>query len=246
MTHDWEQPQLWSEDRMISTDRLTEVFVDVADTLVANFDLVDFLHELTEHVAQVSDADAVGLVLADHRGQLQFMAASNESGKALELFQLQAEEGPCLDCFTMRTPVVNADLGNADDLWPRFAPQAREAGFQSVHAFPMRLRDDVIGALNIFGMRPLRFASDEVGVVQALADVATIALLQQRQLARAEALTEQLQGALNSRILIEQAKGALSQREQISPDEAFARMRAQARNERRLLHDVASEVLEPS
>ena len=131
---------------MISTERLTKVFVEVADTLVANFDLVDFLHDLTDHAATASGADAVGIVLADHNGVLQFMAASNQPGEALELFQLQAEEGPCLDCFRSRAPVVNADLGHAREVWPHFAPRASEAGFHSVHAFPMRLREDVIGA----------------------------------------------------------------------------------------------------
>jgi GAF domain-containing protein len=228
---------------MISTERLTEVFVQVADTLVANFDLVDFLHDLTDHAAGVSGADAAGIVLTDHNGHLQFMAASNDAGRALELFQLQAHEGPCLDCFRARTPVVNADLASASEQWPQFAPRATAAGFQSVHAFPMRLRDDAIGALNLFGARPLHFAADEVGVVQALADVATIAILQQRGLARAEILTEQLQGALNSRILIEQAKGALAQREQITPGEAFDRLRSKARSERRPLLEVASDVL---
>ena len=229
---------------MISTHRLTEVFVEVADTLVADFDLIDFLHDLTDHAADISGADAVGLVLADHRGQLQFMAASNDPGKALELFQLQAEEGPCLDCFRLHEPVVNADLGNAQTLWPTFAPRARGAGFQSVHAFPMRLRTEAIGALNLFSTSRLHFEPEEVRVVQSLADVATIAILQQRSIARAEALTEQLQGALNSRVVIEQAKGAVAQRDGISPEEAFVKLRGRARSERRRLLEVAAEALE--
>jgi len=229
---------------MISTLRLTEAFVEAADTLVADFDLVDFLHDLTDHAAAVSGADAVGLVLGDQRGVLEFMAASNDSGEALELFQLQAEEGPCLDCFRTHEPVINADLGNAEDLWPTFAPRARAAGFQSVHAFPMRLRSEVIGALNMFSTTRLNFETEEVRVVQSLADVATIAILQQRGIARAEALTEQLQGALNSRIVIEQAKGAVAQRDGITVDEAFAQMRRQARSEGRRLLDIAGEALQ--
>ena len=173
---------------MISTARLADVFVETADTLVNDFDLVDFLDRLTDHVAAVSGADAVGLVLADGHGALQFMAASNDAGKALELLQLQAIEGPCLDAFTTRQPVVNADLGSASDVWPDFAPRARAAGFVSVHAFPMRLRDDVIGALNLFGRGAVRFSADEVRVVQSLADVATIAILQERSIAQAGVL----------------------------------------------------------
>jgi len=228
---------------MISTERLADLFVEVADTLVADFDLVDFLVTLCEHANLVSSADAVGIVLTDHRGQLRFMASSNESGRDLELFQLQSEEGPCLDCVRTKEPVVNADLAQAGDLWPQFAPLAIGAGFQSVHAFPMRLRDEVIGALNLFSTHQMRLDPQEVRVVQSLADVATIAILQERSIARAEALTEQLQGALNSRIVIEQAKGALARMRGISVDEAFEVMRRQARSQRERLVDVASAVL---
>ena len=228
---------------MIDLTRLTEVFVQMADTLVADFDLIDFLHSLTDHAAAVSGAQAVGLVLADHRGTLQFMAASNESGAALELLQIQNAEGPCHDCYQTQTPVVNADLGHAEALWPMFAPRARAAGFQSVHAFPMRLRGEVIGALNIFGTAAVRFEDDEIRVVQALADIATIAIIQERSIARAETLTEQLQGALTTRIVLEQAKGALSRTLAVSVDEAFLIMRSRARSTQRRLADVAAEVL---
>ena len=229
---------------MISTARLADVFVETADTLVDDFDLVDFLDHLTDHAAAVSGADAVGLVLADAHGALQFMAASNDAGKALELFQLQASEGPCLDAFRTKQAVVNADLGHASDVWPTFAPQARAAGFVSVHAFPMRLREDVIGALNLFARSAVMFADDEVRVVQSLADIATIAILQERSIAHAEVLTAQLQGALNSRIVIEQAKGALSRMEGVSVDEAFVLLRESARSSRTRLVDVARTILD--
>ena len=228
---------------MISTERLTDVFVEVADTLVADFDLVAFLHNLADHAAAVSGADSVGLMLADHGGQLRFMAASNDQGAMLELFQLQVSEGPCLDCFTSGRPVVNEDLAGAGNRWPRFAPAAEAAGFHSVHAFPMRLRDDTIGALNLFSSADVAFANDDVRVVQALADIATIALLQERAISRADSLTEQLQGALNSRIVIEQAKGALAQQRGITPDAAFKLLRDIARSNQRRLVDVAQEVL---
>jgi GAF domain-containing protein len=228
---------------VISTERLADLFVEVADTLVADFDLVDFLVTLCQNANLVSSADAVGIVLTDHRGQLRFMASSNESGRELELFQLQAEEGPCLDCVRTKQPVINSDIGQAGAIWPKFAPLAMGAGFQSVHAFPMRLREEVIGALNLFSVRQMGLEPQEVRVVQSLADVATIAILQERSIARAEALTEQLQGALNSRIVIEQAKGALARIEGISVDEAFEVMRRQARSQRQRLVDVASAVL---
>lgn len=230
---------------MISTARLAEVLVEIADTMVVDFDLIDFLHDLTDHAAEISSAKAVGLVLADQTGNLRFMAASNEAGKALELLQLQNEEGPCLDCYLTKTPVVNADLAHAADRWPQFAPRAIEAGFESVHAFPMRLRHQVIGALNLFGGSDTRFDDAEVKLVQALADAATIAILQERGLARSELLTEQLQGALNSRVTIEQAKGALAQEEGISVDAAFTLLRQRARSTHRRIVDVATEVLTP-
>lgn len=229
---------------MISTEGLTNVFVEIADTLVVDFDIVDFLHRLTDHAAVVSGAEAVGLMLTDQRGELRYMAASNETGKMLELFQLQNAEGPCLDCYSTRQPVVNADLATATERWPKFAPAARAAGFRSVHAFPMRLRDSAIGALNLFGRADVEFQPEEVRVVQALADVATIALLQERAITRSEQLTEQLQGALNSRVVIEQAKGALAQLESISPSKAFEILRTQARSSQRRIADVAAEVLD--
>ena len=228
---------------MISMTDLSDFFVDVADTLVDEFDVVDFLASLTAKAAVVSGADAVGLVLSDHQDRVRFMAASNESGKMLELLQIQNEEGPCRDCLTTGAPVVNADLAHAEDRWPVFAPRAIEAGFQSVHAFPMRLRSEVIGALNLFGTQDARFDPDEVRVVQALADVATISILHERSLAQANVLTEQLQAALNNRVVIEQAKGAVARAEGVSIGEAFELLRSRARSSRKLLSDVARETL---
>lgn len=229
---------------MISATDLSDFFVEVADTLVDEFDLVDFLNHLTQKAAVVSGAEAVGLVLSDHAGRVRYMAASNESGKMLELLQIQNHQGPCLDSLATGRPVVNADLMGASDRWPRFAPLAIEAGFQSVHAFPMRSRSTVIGALNLFGTESSRFDADDVRVVQALADVATIAILHERLLSQAETLTEQLQGALNSRIVVEQAKGALAQAMGISPAEAFDLLRERARSSRRRIVQVAQDLLD--
>jgi GAF domain-containing protein len=228
---------------MISTERISDLFVEVADTLVDDFDVIDFLVTLCEHATLVSGADAVGIVLNDHRGDLRFMASSNEAGRELEMVQLEAGEGPCLDCVRDKKPVVIPVLEAAADRWPRFTPRALQAGFHSVHAFPMRLRAEVIGALNLFCLTRTTFDPQEVRVVQSLADVATIGILQERSITRAEALTEQLQGALNSRIAIEQAKGALARQEGITVDEAFERMRQRARSSRQRLVDVAAIVL---
>lgn len=227
----------------VSRERLAEVFVEMADTLVDEFDLIEFLEKVTTRTAELVDVAAVGLLLADHHGHLQLMAASDEATRLLELFQLQHHEGPCLDAFATRVPVVNADLGQAADRWPRFAPRATDVGFRSVHAIPLRWRSEVIGALNLFGTGTGALATGDVQVVQALADVATIGLLQERAIRRAEVLAEQLQAALNSRIVIEQAKGALSRIHGIGVDEAFARLRSYARSNNRRLSDLAHAVI---
>jgi transcriptional regulator with GAF, ATPase, and Fis domain len=223
----------------ISTQKLAEVFVQVADTLVDEFDLIEFLQMVTSQTSELVDARDAGLLLADHEGRLQLMAASDERTEMLELFQVQTVEGPCQDCFRQGTPVVNADLTEAADRWPKFAPRAVEAGFRSVHAFPLRLRRDVIGALNLFGTDVGQMEASDVQVVQALADVATIGLLQERAVRRGEVLSEQLQTALNSRIVIEQAKGALAQIHSITTDQAFDRLRSYSRRNNLRLGEVA-------
>ena len=228
---------------MISAQRLSRVFVEVADTLVADFDLIEFLHNLAEHTAAVSDAASVGLMLADEQGALHHMASSSESARHLELFQLQHSEGPCLECFRTGEPITIADLAAGDPRWPTFTSRAVGLGVRSVHAFPMRLRERVIGALNVFDEDPMPFRPEDVKVVQALADVATIAIIQERAIARAETVTEQLQAALNTRIVIEQAKGMLAQRHGVDVDTAFDRLRAHARRSRLRLADLAREIV---
>jgi GAF domain-containing protein len=227
----------------VSTERLAEVFVEVADTLVDDFDLIEFLRTVTIRAAELANVAAVGLLLADQHGQLQFMAASDEQTRLLELFQLQNHEGPCLDAFTTRTAIVNADLRRATPRWPVFAPHAARLGFRSVHAIPLRLRHHVIGAMNLFGTDTSGLHPDDVPIIQALADVATIGLLQEQTIHRAEILTEQLQGALNSRVILEQAKGALARTHSTDVDTAFTLLRTYARNHNHKLIDLAQTVL---
>jgi transcriptional regulator with GAF, ATPase, and Fis domain len=223
----------------VSAGRVAEIFVEVADTMVAEFDLVDFLQKVTTRSTELASADAAGLLLADARKRLQFMAASDERTHMLELFQLQADEGPCRDCFSQGVAVVADDLTSAGGQWPAFAPQATAAGFRSVHAFPLRLRREVIGVLGLFSADAGALAVPDVRIIQALADIATIGLLQERAIRRGEVLTEQLQGALNSRIVIEQAKGAIAQTHGITVDEAFELLRDHVRRNRLHLTEVA-------
>jgi GAF domain-containing protein len=227
----------------LAAERISEMFVEFADTLVEEFDLVEFLQMVTTRASELVGSAAAGLLLADPQGRLQFMAASDERTELLELFQVQSHEGPCQDCFRVGAPVVNADLREAADRWPLFAPRAVAAGFRSVHAFPMRLRREVIGALNMFGTDVGRMDPDDVRTVQALADVATIGLLQERAVQKGVVLSEQLQGALNSRVIIEQAKGAIAQMRSCTVDEAFTILRDYCRNNHLQLSAVAHQVI---
>ncbi len=227
----------------VAADRLATVFVEVADTLIDEFDVVDFLHMVTRRTVELADVTAAGLLLADHHGELQFVAASDERTELLELFQLQGHEGPCLDCHRTGSPVTYTDLTSATTAWPAFTRQALAAGFRSVHAVPLRLRQETIGALNLFGTTAGSLAPENGSIVQALADVATIALLQERAIGQREALAQQLQGALNSRVVIEQAKGVIAQTYGVSIDDAFVLLRDHARRSRRLLSDVAHLVV---
>lgn len=228
----------------ISTDRVARLFVEVADTLIDEFDLIEFFHMLTTRIADMLDASPVGLLIADQRGRLEYMAASDEHVEHLELFQAQNQEGPCLDAYREGLPVVNEDLREATGRWPNFAPRAVAAGFRSVHAFPLRLRADRIGALNVFSASVGgRLDSSDVQVVQAIADVASIGLLQERAIRRGELLTEQLQGALNSRIIVEQAKGAVAQARGLSVDEAFELIRTHSRNHNLRIVDIAQVIV---
>jgi transcriptional regulator with GAF, ATPase, and Fis domain len=223
---------------------LSDAFVELADTMVADFDVIDFLHLLTERSVQLLDASAAGVLLADPRGELRLVAASTEAVRVLELFQLQNDQGPCLDCFRTGQPVAAPDLTAAGQIWPQFAAAARQAGFAAVQALPMRLRDQVIGALNLFQATPGGLGHEDVRVGQALADVATIGLLQQRGARRSETLNEQLQGALNSRVVIEQAKGKLAERAGLDMDQAFTMLRAYARDHNLRLSDLAQAFID--
>jgi GAF domain-containing protein len=222
---------------------LADVFVELADTLVDEFDVIDFLHVLTERCVQLLGISAAGLLLTDGHDILHLVAASSERTRLLELFQLQTDQGPCVDCFRTGQPVSVADLPSAGR-WPRFTAAAAEVGFAAVHAVPMRLRDEVIGALNLFDTNPGALDESKLRVGQALADVATIGLLQQRAIRHRDVLTEQLQTALNSRILIEQAKGILAERLHLDVADAFVMLRGGARSQNRRLSELAQAIVD--
>jgi transcriptional regulator with GAF, ATPase, and Fis domain len=225
---------------------VAEAFVELADTLVDDFDLMDFLHRVTVRCADVLDVSAAGLLLTDQRGALRVVAASTEQTRLLELLQIQTDEGPCPECFHTGRPVAVADLRAAADRWPRFIAEARKIGFGSAHALPMRLRSDIIGALNLFHTQAGALPARTVHLGQALADVATIALLQARAIDHRDNLAEQLQTALNSRIIIEQAKGVIAERRQLDVDSSFDLLRTAARSSNRRLSDLARAIVDGS
>ncbi len=230
----------------MNDERLAQTFVELADTLVDEFDLVEFLHLLVDRCVELLDVTAAGLMLADSRGRLQVMASSTENIRLLELFQLQNDDGPCLDCFHTGEPVNHPDLASANDRWPRFAPAATQAGFRTVHALPMRLRAQVLGAFNLFHTNRHQLDRSVTRIGQAMVDVATIGLIQERSLRHHETVLAQLQTALNSRILIEQAKGVLAERRGINPSEAFSFLRDYARNHQQRLTELAAAVVDGS
>jgi GAF domain-containing protein len=223
---------------------LISTLVELADNLVDNFDVIDVLTVLSDRCVEAIDVDAAGVMLASPGGELQFVASSSESMRVLELFQIQADEGPCVDCFRDGHAIVNQSLEVPDARWPRFTPQAIAQGFRSVHCLPLRLRGRTIGALNLFRTEQGLFDADDVVVAQGLADVATIAILQHRTSLDARLLNDQLSNALNSRIIIEQAKGRVSQSTTCDMDQAFARLRMHARNHNLGLTDVARSVVD--
>jgi transcriptional regulator with GAF, ATPase, and Fis domain len=223
---------------------LAQTFVELADTLVADFDLIDFMSVLVERCAELLDSAEVGLALAAARGELRVMASSTERMRALELIEVQNDEGPCRDCLRSGEQILNQRLADSEDRWPRFTHEAQEAGFQMVHALPLRLRSDVIGAMNIFSPELRELSPEDVNLTQALADAATIGILQERAVKHGADLAGQLQGALNSRIVIEQAKGIVAERRQLDMDQAFALLRSHARSHRIQLSDVAHAIID--
>jgi GAF domain-containing protein len=225
---------------------LAGTLVQLADSLVADFDVVDLLTVLVDRSVEVLSVDAAGLMLAAPDGELRVMASSSETMRVLELFEVQSREGPCLDCYHSGESVINQDLSASHGRWPRFTTEALAAGFQSVHALPMRLRGAVIGALNLFSIQPGELDEADVVAGQALADVATIAILHHRAAAEAQILNEQLNYALNSRIVIEQAKGMIGERLGLNMEAAFAVLRNHARNHNLRLVDLAHEVIDGS
>ncbi len=222
---------------------VTRAFVALASDLANGADLAELLGDLTEYCAGLLDVASAGLLLADQRGTLHVLAASSEQTRELEVFQVQRDEGPCLDSYRGGEPVSVPDLDAVADRWPLFTPHARRAGFFSVHALPMRVREHKLGTLGLFGTTTGSLNEPDLGLGQALADVASVALVQDRAAVDRDAVNEQLQTALTSRVVIEQAKGILAERLSVDPNQAFTALRRHARSGNHRLTDLARAII---
>jgi GAF domain-containing protein len=229
---------------MANQQRLVETLVGLTDTLVADYDVIDFMQTLAERSVELLDVSGAGIMLADGDGELLHVACSSEQMRLVELLELQLEEGPCFDAFRDQTAVRSDTAQDAARRWPRFAPHAHDGGFVAVSAVPLRLRGQAVGALNLFSSRAGALDDDDLAVAQAMADIATIGILQARLIRDQSVLTAQLETALQSRVLIEQAKGIVAERDRISVDDAFLQIRRFSRNTNRLLSDTARGIVD--
>ncbi|MFI5933788.1 ANTAR domain-containing protein [Actinoplanes sp. NPDC051494] len=223
-------------------ERVAQAFVFLADTLVDDFDLPDFLHDFTAYCTDLLDADGAGVMLADKDGRMRLLASSDETARLLELFEIDGDQGPCLTAFRTGETIEHCHLATADTRWSLFAERAYRDGYRSAHAIPMRLRGQVIGVLNLFSRNPDPLTGPHQKLGRALADVVTIALVQHRIINDHRTLAEQLQTAFATRLDIEQAKGLLAERHRIDAAEAFQRMRRHARRTNRKLSELAADI----
>jgi GAF domain-containing protein len=229
---------------MTREQELMRSLVDMADTLVDDFDVVDLLTGLAERCVSLLDVSAAGVMLAGLGGDLRLVASSSETMRIVETFELQAREGPCLDAYRSGNKVSCDDLTAPPQRWPRFGQVAVEAGFMSTVAVPLRLRDRTVGALNLFKTAALALGEEDLLVARAFADLAAISVLQHRAAIAAQLVNEQLERALSSRVLIEQAKGVVFERAGIDMSEAFNRLRGYARSHNLILTEVAQAAID--
>lgn len=227
----------------VAKGQVVDTFVSLADTLVDGYDVVDLLHTLVDTCSALVEASAGGILLVNERRQLEVVASTNERSRLVELMQLRVGGGPCLECYVTGRSVSVRDLTADDSRWPVFRSQALEQQFKAVHAVPLRLRAETIGSLNLFWDKPGALDERDSDVVQALAHVATIGILQERAMRESTIAREQLQRALNSRVVIEQAKGVVAQTHDVSMEAAFSLIRDYARSNQMPLAVVSEGIV---
>ncbi|WP_135458736.1 GAF and ANTAR domain-containing protein [Mycobacterium sp. DL99] len=224
-------------------EQLANAFVGLADTLVADYDVVEFAQRLVGDLTTLLPVSAAGIMLGDAHGRLHVFASSSEHTQLLELLQIEANSGPCRDAYLNRETVRVPDIRREQERWPAFAQRATEYGFTSAFALPLRLRDERVGAVNLLRTEPGHMSESDIAVGQGLSDVAAVGILHQRIITRAEIINQQLQGALNTRTIIEQAKGVLAERGGMEMDESFNLLRTYARKTNQRLADLARAVV---
>jgi GAF domain-containing protein len=226
------------------TKRLFDAFTTLADTLVAGYDIVELLQQLVEYCHDLLDVDSAGILLVNDRNELEVVASTSEANRLVEVMQLAADAGPCLESFRTRAVVSVPDIDLGSYRWPEFCVVAQMQGIHSVYAIPLRLREETIGTLNMMRNERGELNEYDIGAAQALADVATIGILQERTIRDAAAVREQLQSALTSRIVIEQAKGVVAEIKNVSMDVAFRHIRNHARSHHLPLTTVARQLVD--
>jgi GAF domain-containing protein len=226
--------------------RLASTFVTLADTLVADYDVVELLQTLVDACSELLDASAAGILLADETGSLEVIASSSEESRLVDLMQQRTGRGPSVQCFTTGAIVAVPDIAAMGEEWAAFCTEAAEQGFRSVHVVPLRLRGTGIGTLSLFGVETGLISDEDISVAQGLADVATIGILHERALHESDIAHEQLQFALNSRVIIEQAKGVIAHTKQVDMGEAFNTLRSYARSHNLGLRETAERVVNRS
>lgn len=228
------------------SERVSAAFVKLAETLVDEYHVLDLLQTLVEETVSLLDAAAVGLLLADSHGELQVVASTNEESQLVEILQLQAGAGPCVECFKTGAVITIDSIDSMDQRWPEFRAAALSQGFHSIHAVPLRVRDRTIGAMGLFGRDIGALTAEDSAIGQALADVATIGLLHERTIRESTLVNDQLQRALNSRVLVEQAKGVISQTKGVDLNDAFNMIRRYSRSHNIGLQEAARNIVRGS
>ena len=222
---------------------LETTLVELAEALDERPSETGYAWVLTARLSERLAPAGVCFMLAIKVGGLAVTAASSDEVSKLAALQARLGEGPCIDCLRTGQEVLNAAVTAADDLWPSFVPAARASGFGTLSALPMRSREQAIGVIFWAAAEAQQLAGRDLRELRVLARMTAITLAQLRESRRNAMAAEQLQQALDSRVLIEQAKGAVAARLGVSPDRAFDLLRGYARQANLTLAEVSTQAI---
>ncbi|WP_067813791.1 GAF and ANTAR domain-containing protein [Nocardia inohanensis] len=225
------------------SEALLKVLARFARLLPVDYDVATALDELVDGITAVLGVSGVGVSL-EMNGRLRFVTAPDERSAAIERCQEDAQQGPCVDAYRTGKPILVADLARRAREWPRYSVLAAEYRVMAVAGIPMRLGENNIGVVNLYDLHPRYWAPDEVEVARLLSDIATGYVVNANKWRQQQQVTEQLQFALRSRVILEQAKGMIATQHGITPDEAFDLIRGYARRKQARLHAVAGAIVD--